>query len=115
MDKPGGYQRAGACRFYHPEVCVAKDTKNIDCVHQMNGKCKITDKICHFKHAEDKKGISTTKRKQSEDVGLKSESERVDFLQGLVRTCCGGQAGKPWGPCLGDGEPHEHPAKNARP
>ena len=106
VDKPGGCPRAGACRFYHPEVFVAKDKKNIDCVHWMNGKCKFTDKICHFKHDEDKKGIRTTKRKRSEDAGLNSESEKVDFLQGLVRTLAQGPAaearlGSPGGPAWG--------------
>ena len=92
VDKAGGCPRAGSCRFYHPEVVVTKekDKKNIDCVHWMSGKCKFTEKICHYKHDEDKKGIKTQKRKRSEDVAISNEAGQVDFLQGLVRTLAQG-------------------------
>ena len=92
VDKFGGCPRAGSCRFYHPEVVVTKekDKKNIDCVHWMSGKCKFTEKICHYKHDEDKKGIKTQKRKRSEDVAISNEAGQVDFLQGLVRTLAQG-------------------------
>ena len=92
VGKPGGCPRAGSCRFKHPDVVESKDKKNIDCVHWMSGKCKFSDKVCHYKHDEDKKGIKTTKRKRSEDSGFNTETEKVDFLQGLVRTLAQGSA-----------------------
>ena len=58
----------------------------------MSGKCKFSDKVCHYKHNEDKKGIKTNKRKRSEEGGLNTETGQVDFLQGLVRTLAQGTA-----------------------
>ena len=60
----------------------------------MSGKCKFSDKVCHYKHDEDKKGIKTNKRKRSEEGGLNTETGQVDFLQGLVRTLAQGTAGE---------------------
>ena len=94
VDNAGGCPRAGSCRFFHPEVVLSKDKdkKQIDCVHWMNSKCKFSEKVCHYKHDEEKKGIKTTKRKRSEEGTSNSEAGQVDFLQGLVRTLAQGSA-----------------------
>ena len=109
VEKPGGCPRAGSCKFFHPEVVQSKDKKQIDCVHWMKGKCKFSDKDCHYKHGKEKKASKETmenKRKRSEDDGQTYEASQVDFLQGLVRTLAQGSAvearpGSPVGPAWG--------------
>ena len=58
----------------------------------MNSKCKFSEKVCHYKHNEEKKGIKTTKRKRSEEGASNTEAGQVDFLQGLVKALAQGSA-----------------------
>ena len=41
VNKPGGCPRAGGCKFNHPTL--AKENKQINCIHWMNGKCRYTE------------------------------------------------------------------------
>ena len=92
VDKPAGCPRAGSCKFLHPEILQSKDKKNIDCVHWMRGKCKYSDKDCHFKHSAEKKDTKVNTRKRSEDVEQTNESSQAVFLQSLAKTLAQGQA-----------------------
>ena len=73
-------------------VSKDKDKKKIDCVHWISSKCKFSEKVCHYKHDKEKKGIKTTKRKRSEEGTSNTVAGQVDFLQGLVRTLPQGSA-----------------------
>ena len=92
ISKAGGCPRAGSCTFFHPEL--ARENKNVDCHHWMNGRCKFSEKNSKYKHDPAKKDSKATKRKRSEEIEPTKEATQQDFLLGLVQALAQSSTGE---------------------